>query len=681
MAAYRLKEKEFCMRKLAITLFAVLLSVVTAFAESLDQADTSPDTSTEVDTCYTTTAVAGDVLFGKTFITRTAGHGDRGVTGTIPTQTLSSSSTVVNAGYYAATTLDAIDPDLTPGNIKSGVTIFGITGSYKGKDYAYGIPKTGQNISYEEGDDGYYKKGAPASGPRFTDNKDGTITDNATGLMWVQSGYADADTRPATAYKLIPEFPWRLYTWENAILYCNRLNDKTHFPPNGYLGHSDWRLPNINELYSIANYSHWYTPALRESSTCAPFTNNPHEHGLAHFISSTSRADYPDMRWGVDTFAGSYTLISGDCNYVRPVRDSLSADLAVPLNQGALSQPTSLPDNSTEVDINYTTTATAPDVLAGKTFITSITEKGYRGVAGTMPTQTLSTSSTTINTGYYEATTLEKIDPDLISGNIKSGVNIFGINGTCTSIYAGKDYGLPKTGQTASYYEGDDGYYKKGAPASGPRFTDNKDGTITDNATGLMWVQSGYADANTFPFTPYTANGLWRKYTWQNAVFYCNQLNDKTHFPPNGYLGYSDWRLPNINELRSIINYGNWRPAIGEATVGGNSLARDTDQTPGTGTPFTNTMSFHYFTNPKFIIADQNTTQNTSLYPAGGTGHYQKEDPTNWLGPCVPIAIYWSSTTSAGYTNTAWHVDFNGTDISPDPKTWLFYVRPVRGGE
>jgi len=48
--------------------------------------------------------------------------------------------------------------------------------------------------------------------------------------------------------------------------------------------------------------------------------------------------------------------------------------------------------------------------------------------------------------------------------------------------------GLPQTGRTVAGVDGDDAYYQAGyAPAE--RFTDNGDGTITDNATGLMWVK------------------------------------------------------------------------------------------------------------------------------------------------------------------------------------------------
>jgi hypothetical protein len=55
-----------------------------------------------------------------------------GVTGEVLTKTLSAANDTVAAGYYAATTLHAVDADLAAGNISTGVTIFGINGSASG---------------------------------------------------------------------------------------------------------------------------------------------------------------------------------------------------------------------------------------------------------------------------------------------------------------------------------------------------------------------------------------------------------------------------------------------------------------------------------------------------------------------------------------------------------------------
>lgn len=113
---------------------------------------------------------------------------------------------------------------------------------------------------------------------------------------------------------------------------------------------------------------------------------------------------------------------------------------------------------------------------------------------------------------------------------------------------------VPKTGQTTVYRTGDDGDYELGVlpevePTSGTegaytvygwggtRFTDNGDGTVTDNLTGLMWTK----EANHgFDF-------------WQDAIDYCNSYS---------LAGYNDWRLPNINELHSLVDLAQNNPAL-----------------------------------------------------------------------------------------------------------------------
>ena len=100
---------------------------------------------------------------------------------------------------------------------------------------------------------------------------------------------------------------------------------------------------------------------------------------------------------------------------------------------------------------------------------------------------------------------------------------------------------VPKTGQNVSEVTGDDGDLQKGVASPSPRFTDNGNGTVTDNLTGLIWAKN----ANAFDLR-----------TWSQAVSDANSLEA-------GYGGLTDgskpgdWRLPNIRELESLIDYGN----------------------------------------------------------------------------------------------------------------------------
>jgi hypothetical protein len=92
----------------------------------------------------------------------------------------------------------------------------------------------------------------------------------------------------------------------------------------------------------------------------------------------------------------------------------------------------------------------------------------------------------------------------------------------------------------------EDGYLRPGVAWPSPRFRDNNNGTITDNATGLIWLKN--ADAF----------GL---RTWAQALDDCAAL-------ASGAAGLSDgstagqWRLPNRKELMSLVDYGRSNPSL-----------------------------------------------------------------------------------------------------------------------
>ncbi len=105
-----------------------------------------------------------------------------------------------------------------------------------------------------------------------------------------------------------------------------------------------------------------------------------------------------------------------------------------------------------------------------------------------------------------------------------------------------------KTGQKTSYYAGDDGAKQAGVSWPSGRFTDHGDGTINDNLTGLVWAKN--AATPVVDACPLGTN------TWQNALDLVKCLS------ANKYLGYGDWRLPNRNELYSLLDFSQSYPAL-----------------------------------------------------------------------------------------------------------------------
>ena len=119
---------------------------------------------------------------------------------------------------------------------------------------------------------------------------------------------------------------------------------------------------------------------------------------------------------------------------------------------------------------------------------------------------------------------------------------------------------LPDTGQSRCYgffagtgwlgvrcddavaCQGQDGFSNTGCSTAG-RFTDNGDGTVSDNCTGLMW-QKETADVNGNGQTPDDESDA---LPWCDALAYCENLS---------FAGHDDWRLPNVRELQSIVDYG-----------------------------------------------------------------------------------------------------------------------------
>lgn len=85
------------------------------------------------------------------------------------------------------------------------------------------------------------------------------------------------------------------------------------------------------------------------------------------------------------------------------------------------------------------------------------------------------------------------------------------------------------------------------------QFTVHKDGTVTDAATGLMWTTCTIGQR----YSTDNCIGTLRPFhTWSDALLAAVEANN------SNLLGYSDWRVPNIKELGSIVERSCSAPAI-----------------------------------------------------------------------------------------------------------------------
>ena len=214
---------------------------------------------------------------------------------------------------------------------------------------------------------------------------------------------------------------------------------------------------------------------------------------------------------------------------------------------------------------------------------------------------------------------------------------------TGTATGGGSAYPAPvaKTGQTQCYkFDGtnwvedvgcatntpanQDGKLRKGVAWPNPRFTKNGNGTVTDNLTGLIWLENARC---TVFYTGDTTGQNNRN--WTNARTAANghasgacSLNDGS--------AAGDWRLPNVKELQSLIDYAYENPALSNAAGTGQWTAGD---------PFTNVPSYS--------------------------------------------SSYWSSSSPVDldYRAHAWQVYVRYGSVSSNDRTYTNYVWQVRGGQ
>ena len=139
--------------------------------------------------------------------------------------------------------------------------------------------------------DGDLRRGVPLPQPRFTDNGDGTVVDNSTGLVWLKDANCPGTVRDwHAAMADVAEF--------NSLgtMAANDCGDTS----NGGVHQTDWRLPNVKELQSLLDFAYAH-PALSNTAGTArwsegdPFVNV--NTSIPHWSSTTYLANTDGAIW------------------------------------------------------------------------------------------------------------------------------------------------------------------------------------------------------------------------------------------------------------------------------------------------------------------------------------------------------------------------------------------------
>ncbi len=148
----------------------------------------------------------------------------------------------------------------------------------------------------------------------------------------------------------------------------------------------------------------------------------------------------------------------------------------------------------------------------------------------------------------------------------------------------------------------------RGEDTTNNNFIDNDDGTITDVATNLMWMQ----DDN--------GSGV----EWSDALDYCETLEHEN---------YSDWRLPDVKQLQSIVDYSGVYPAIDENYFDFTELAEN--------------ENYYYWTSTSAYFSESESDYVYAWYVAFGYAVNDENEDTHGAGAVRFSAKYASSDAQA----------------------------------
>ncbi len=210
----------------------------------------------------------------------------------------------------------------TPGNVTLGKSYWGLRtdgswGPRTGSASPAPVARSGQNSCYDEagaamacsatGQDGAKLKGVALPSPRFTNNFNGTVRDNLTGLIWTTTANC-----PALSGK----------SWTEALAAVANLKSGECGLNDGSMA-GEWRMPNRKELFSLV-HDQYSAPALSNSAGSGPWTEGDPFSGVQsdYYWSSTTSVSYRSFAWTLNLNNGFMLDSDKALNqyYVWPVR-------------------------------------------------------------------------------------------------------------------------------------------------------------------------------------------------------------------------------------------------------------------------------------------------------------------------------------------------------------------------
>ncbi len=488
------------------------------------------------------------------------------------------------------------------------------------------LPATGQATSYAPGDDGDLEMGIAWPGPRFTDPAGGAIDpgdtvikDNLTGLEWLRDANCINTRYPGDD---VDEAQDGAVNWATGGIFINNINSGSK--PNCSGGNNDWRMPNLNEFNSLLNFG---------DSDMAQWLRDQGFQNVqsANYWVSTIYAVAQGRSWAVSlapSAKGIYILYEGaqwgGVKFAHPSTPNWGRDLYPPdcYNcsfpyvwpvRGGSGGKISLPKTG-QMTCDYCNPAIGGD--------TSLCDNYFDWVLDT-------TCSTAIANNYPTM----KMDDAYQARRNNVGVS------------------WPTSGNSAS------GRFQVAT------------NTLTDLLTGLMWTKSGNL---VFP------NKI---KSFQGALDYVTDMNNATNLSgfcatPCANFGYTDWRLSNILELRSLVNYNDECNGGGGAGGAGGECPTGNGADSAYGIP----VGWSYLNWEGFTQINEGTAE-----------------------PRMSTAGYWSSTTDPSDTTKAYTLslyrqggvmgtfDKTSTCVTngvypcpswgPNPSGWFFWPVRTAGGD